>query len=182
MGNPKLKIPLSAIIFIFVLAGIIIVFYSGNNLVEALRVPNEDMRPALMRGDAVFINKAAYRKSAPLRGDVIAFHCPYDSKKISIQRIAGLSKEALEIKEGRLVINKRIIQQPEALAKIHYLNSGDYGREGQTVMVAGNNYYVLGDNSAASRDSRHWGFVPREYIIGRVARIYLPLGRLMHSK
>ncbi|MDP1854133.1 MAG: signal peptidase I [Candidatus Omnitrophota bacterium] len=59
----------------------------------------------------------------------------------------------------------------------YYYNRGDYGQMNNPVTVPEGQYYVLGDNSASSNDSRYWGFVPKENLIGKIYKIYWPLNR-----
>ena len=61
---------------------------------------------------------------------------------------------------------------------VYYYNAGEYGKEGQVVKVPEGSYYALGDNSMSSRDSRFWGFVPKQNMIGKAIFIYWPLYRM----
>jgi signal peptidase I len=60
----------------------------------------------------------------------------------------------------------------------YYYNRGDFGQEGKKIKVPENNFFVLGDNSGSSADSRYWGFVPRKNILGKAMVIYWPLQRI----
>ena len=60
----------------------------------------------------------------------------------------------------------------------YYYNRGDFGVEGEKIIVPKDNYFVLGDNSASSKDSRYWGFVPRDNILGEAIVIYWPPNRV----
>ena len=81
--------------------------------------------------------------------------------------------ENLEIKDGAIYINDNKINNP-SIARIFYYNQGDYAEEGKKINVPMNKYYVLGDNSISSLDSRFWGFVNMDDIMGKVTKIYWP--------
>jgi signal peptidase I len=89
----------------------------------------------------------------------------------------GLPNETIEIRNGKILINGVAIQEPAVLTKIHYYNRGAYGDKGQVIEIPADSYYVLGDNSSASRDSRYWGFVPKKYLEGKAYKIYFPFNR-----
>ncbi|MFH0732658.1 MAG: signal peptidase I [Candidatus Omnitrophota bacterium] len=162
-----------AIIIAFILAMIIRTF-----VVQAFKIPTGSMRPTLIEGDRILVNKFIYRFKEPKRGDVIVFRYPEDRKKDFIKRVVAVPEETLEIKDGNIWINGELAQEPEQVRKIYYYNQGPYGRERETIKVPKDNFFVLGDNSGSSRDSRYWGFVTRKEILGQAMVIYWPLTRL----
>ena len=83
----------------------------------------------------------------------------------------------MEIKNGRIFINDNIIEDKN-VTKNYYYNRGDYGDLDQQIKIPEGNLFALGDNSANSRDSRYWGFVPRNYMIGKAILIYWPPYRM----
>jgi len=99
-----------------------------------------------------------------------------------VKRCIGLPGETVEIKDGHIYINDRLLTGPEPIPHIYYTNvpegRGLYGHVGQKFKVPENCYFMLGDNSVNSRDSRMWGFVPFRNIKGRAFFIYLPLKRI----
>lgn len=163
-------------IFIFNPSGM--VYYSlRTNVVQPFTIPSASMRHTLIEGDRFLVDKAVYKKSGPKRGDIVVFHHPTDAEKIFVQRVAGLPTETLEIRDNRLLINGSFLKEGERLAELPYFNEGEYGKKGQVVKIPQECFYVLGDNSSESRDSRFWGFVPRKNIIGRAYKIYYPFKR-----
>lgn len=163
--------------FVFSPFNTIVAYYIRNNVVQAFKIPSATMQPTLIEGDRILVDKTIYRKSEPKRGDLVIFIYPEDPKRIFVKRLVGLPGETIEIKNGRLLINGDVIHKYETLAKIHYYNKGDYGKEGEAVGVPDDSYYVLGDNSAYSLDSRYWGFVHRKYLLGKAYKIYFPFDR-----
>lgn len=150
--------------------------YIRNNLVQAFKIPTRTMKPTLMEGDLILVDKAIYKKSEPKRGDVIVFIYPEDTKKKFVMRLVGLPGETVEIKNGEVLINGIILSEPSFTNKYYY-NRGNYAKEGQPIKIPADSYFVLGDNSSLSKDSRYWGFVPKKYLIGKVNKIYYPFER-----
>ena len=102
----------------------------------------------------------------------------YASRYI-VKRLIGLPGDKVSIKDGDVLINGKTLEQPAVIKNFSYYNAGDLGKEGSSIVVPEDSYFVLGDNSANSVDSRFWGFVPREKIEGKVFVIWWPLKRIM---
>lgn len=182
-----------SIVIAFVLAMFIRTFF-----IQAFKIPSGSMIPTLEIGDRLMVNKLRYGPkltvryggkifftmkrlpgfSKPQRGDIIVFIYPEDPKRDFIKRLIAFGGESIEIREGDIYINGRRIDDPAIKKNYYYNKPGNYGREGQIVKVPEGYVYVLGDNSASSHDSRFWGFVPQENIIGRAEFIYWPFDRL----
>ena len=150
--------------------------YIKNNISQAFKMPTRAMEPTLIAGDAILVDKNIYNKSKPKRGDIVVFAYPEDTKKMFVSRLVGLPGEIIEIKGGSVIVNEKPISEVAFVNKYYY-NMGDYAKEGQQVKIPSNSYFVLGDNSKNSRDSRHWGFVPNKNLIGKVYKIYYPFNR-----
>ncbi len=173
-----------SIFIAFILAMFIRTFF-----IQAFKIPSGSMRMTLIEGDRLMVNKLRYGPKVPFtkkripgltqpkRGDVIVFVYPEDPKKDFIKRLIALGGETVEIRDGHIYINDEIFNDPR-LDHLYYYNQGTYGEEGEKVKVPEGSVYVLGDNSASSRDSRYWGFVPNENIVGRAEFIYWPLNRM----
>ena len=99
------------------------------------------------------------------------------SAKDYIKRLIGLPGETIEIRNGDIYIDGRLVDNSQ-IRKGIYLNEGPYGQSEQIVEIAKNSYYCLGDNSSSSRDSRYWGFVDKKYLIGKAMLIYWPINRM----
>lgn len=142
------------------------------------KIPSSSMRPTLVEGDRIFVNKFIYRFREPQRAEVIVFKFPLNPKRVFIKRLVAFGGEGVEILDGKLFIDNKSITHPETLSKRDYYNRGDFGREGEPVKVPEHSFYVLGDNSKNSRDSRYWGFVPEKNLIGKASFIWWPPSRL----
>ena len=147
-------------------------------VVQAFKIPTGSMRPTLMEGDRILVNKFIYKFKEPKRGEVIVFISPEDKKKDFIKRLVGLPNEKVQISNGAILINDNAPAEDVILKRQHYYNRGDFGLEGQAVTVPNDAYYVLGDNSISSRDSRYWGFMPKKYLLGKAMLIYWPPNRI----
>jgi signal peptidase I len=146
-------------------------------IIAPFKIPSGSMRQTLIEGDRILVNKFLYRFKEPARGDIIVFRFPENPKRPFIKRLIGLGGDTIEIKEGRLVING----QPDPAvgpSTTYYYNQGQFGQEGLPTRVPENMYFVLGDNSASSHDSRFWGFVPKRFLIGQAICIFWPPTRL----
>ncbi len=140
------------------------------------KIPSGSMRPTLIEGDRILVNKFIYRFRPPQRGDIIVFRYPDDIKRPFIKRLAALGGDTVEITDGKVYVNGALFEGPPG-SGAQYYNQGPYGQQGQTISVPEGSLYVLGDNSASSHDSRFWGFVPRRLVIGRAMVIFWPVTR-----
>jgi len=170
---------------VLLIVGIIIVFWlrPGEALisnyipkVQTYRIPSGSMRPMLQAGDRLLADKAIYEKSEPQRGDIIVFKYPQDPNRDFVERLIAFGGETLEIREGNIYVDGQLANDPRIKNRFYY-NRGDYGQAGSPVKVPEGYYYVLGDDSASSHDSRFWGFVPQENLVGKIYKIYWPLDR-----
>ena len=145
-------------------------------IAEARWNPSESMVPTLQKYDKLIVDKVSYHFDEPQRGDIIIFSPTETIKKDNpnlkdafLKRIIGLPGEKVEVKEGKVFINDRPLQENYIEAPPQY----QYG----PFTVPPNSYFVLGDNRNNSYDSHFWGFVPRENIIGRASEIFFPIER-----
>lgn len=176
---------IESIVIAFVLAMFIRTFF-----IQAFKIPSGSMRPTLLEGDRLMVNKIRYGPKIPFtkdkrlpgltkpqRGDVIVFVYPVDPSRDFIKRLVGLPGETVEIREGDIYVDGKRVEDPR-IRDTFYYNRGEYGKEGDAVTVPEGHYFVLGDNSGSSSDGRFWGFVPEENVIGRAEMIYWPFNRM----
>jgi signal peptidase I len=173
-----------SLIIAFVLAMVIRFF-----IVEPFKIPSGSMRTTLLEGDIILVNKFIYGAKIPFtnirlpavrkpkRGDVVVFIYPEDPKKNFIKRLVAVEGETIEIKNGSLYVNDTLVTEP-GFSQRYYYNRSEYGKEGQKILVPKDSFFVLGDNSASSQDSRYWGFVPKENMLGEAILIYWPFKRI----
>jgi len=156
---------------------------------QAFKIPTGSMRLTLLEGDLILVNKFIYGAKVPFthyrlpalrqprRGDVVVFIYPEDRKKDFIKRLAGLPGETIEIKGGSIYVNDKPAPEP-IFNQVYYYNRGEFGAEGQKIVVPADSYFVLGDNSVSSKDSRYWGFVPKDDLLGQAMIVYWPPQRI----
>lgn len=173
-----------SVVVAFIIAMVIRTF-----LFQPFKIPSGSMRMTLIEGDRLFVNKLDYGPLIPFtktrikgfgqprRGDVIVFRYPVTRDKDFIKRLIAFGGETVEIRDGKIYINDEPVNDLP-LAKFHYYNEGEFGAPGQKIVVPPGQFFVLGDNSASSRDSRYWGFVPEYYVIGKAELIFWPLNRI----
>jgi signal peptidase I len=161
-----------------VVIAVILALIIRTFIVQAFKIPTGSMRPTLMEGDRILVNKFIYKFKNPQREDVIVFLSPEDKKKDFIKRLVGLPGDVVEISNGAIFINGKAVDTDSIMREVYYYNRGDFGQEGQFIKVPDDAYYVLGDNSISSRDSRYWGFLPKKYLIGKAFLLYWPPTRI----
>ncbi len=148
-------------------------------LLGPYKIPTGSMRVTFLEGDRIFVDKITYRFHSPERGDIIVFKYPLDRKKDFVKRLAGLPGDTLEIREGKLIVNGKPLEEAPFSEHYYYNREDwDYAKAGQVIHVPLDSYFALGDNSAQSSDSRNWGFVPKKNLIGRAFCIWWPLNRI----
>ena len=143
------------------------------------KIPTGSMKPTFMEEDKIFVDKLSYRFHAPKRGDIIVFKYPLDRKKDFVKRLAGLPGESIEIRKGVLMVDGKPMTDPPFSWNTYYNVEGwEYGKSGQVIRVPDGHYFALGDNSAHSADSRQWGFVPKNDLVGKAFMIWWPPKRI----
>ena len=124
------------------------------------------------------MNKFIYRFKPPQRGDIVVFKYPEEPKKDFIKRLVAFGGETVEIRDGKIFVNDRLLDDPETFGKFTYFNHDPFGGPNEKIKVPKDSYYVLGDNSANSKDSRYWGFVPKKNLRGKALFRWWPPRRI----
>jgi signal peptidase I len=162
-------------------------------------VPTGSMRPTVLEGERVFVNRAAYdlkipfttvrlaQWSDPSRGDIVVLYSPHDGVRL-LKRVVGVPGDRIEMKDNRLIVNgtEAIYKETatrdrnatvlrETVDRREHLVAVSEDRTSSStfgpVTVPSGQYLVMGDNRDHSFDSRYFGFVPRSEILGRATRI-----------
>jgi len=157
-----------------VLAGVTIIFIR-HFLFKPFYVKGASMEPNFHEREYLIIDELSYRFRPPERGEVVVFRYPDDPKEYFLKRIVGLPGERVKIAEGKVIIYNK--EYPEGMVvDENYL--GEVPTRGEKITSLGEDqYYVLGDNRDNSFDSRRFGAVDKEAMVGRVWLRGWPLNR-----
>ncbi len=129
-------------------------------LVQLSVVPSPSMVPTLAVGDRLFVNRAIYRFYNPHRGDIVVFKSPFGDDRDFVKRCVGLPGDTLEVKDGDVYINGKLLIIPGVNIQYDRLSF-------QKIQIPKDAYFMMGDNRANSYDSRYWGFVERKDVLGK---------------
>ncbi len=175
-----------------IVIAVILALFIRTFVVQAFKIPTGSMENNLLIGDHLLVNKFVFGpagspiESALLperqirRGDIIVFKYPEDRERDFIKRVIGLPGETLEVKDKRVYINgKRIdepyvhfLEPPQGAAAFSEVTSYDLRERYGPITIPADKYFVMGDNRDNSQDSRYWGLLPREDVKGRAVMIY----------
>lgn len=165
-----------------------LIFVALQVTTQTFRIVGPSMRPTLVSGEYVLVNKVVYANAgrvalassadeavverqyffrAPQRGDVIVFHPPGGEESDFVKRIIGIPGDEVDIRDRQVYVNGKLVQET--------IETSPGGTLTYPVEVPADQYFVLGDNRAQSNDSRAWGFAHADQIIGRVMIRYWPI-------
>ena len=149
-----------------VLPAIVIAVLINLFLAQATRMYGHSMEPNLHTDQRLVVEKVSYRLHAPRRQDVVVLHIPNRGPELLIKRVIALPEETIEIKDGAVYIDGQRLDEP-------YLNVETRGSYGPRTIPPGH-IFVMGDNRGASNDSRSFGPVPIDQVVGRAWVSYWP--------
>ncbi len=155
----------------------IIVIPVRTFIFQPFLVRGSSMEPNYHQGDYLLVDQLSYRFRNPERGEVVVFHSPVPPQRRYIKRIIGLPGEAVFLEDGVIYIEKggeRVSLDEDDYLQIETPGSFE-------IFLGDDEYFVLGDNRGASLDSRSWGNLPGENIIGRVGFQLSPFSTLAHT-
>lgn len=138
------------------------------------QVKGASMEPNFHDGEYILTNKFLYNFQDPKRGDVIVFKSPQNPEIDFIKRVIGLPGDRVKLSNNKFFINGIEVQEPY-LAKEVYTYNGNFLKDGTESVVPKDHYFVSGDNRPRSSDSREWGPIVRDSIIGKSQLRYWPL-------
>ena len=169
----------------------VVVFMLLQTTVRNFKVEGSSMDPTLEGGQYLLVNRLVYLRvdlqrlskivpfwqdeedspryaiHAPKRGEIIVFQFPRDPSKDFVKRVVGLPGEVIEMKDGKVLVDSIVLEEP-------YLTAKDNSNQSPVQLEEGE-YYVLGDNRSHSNDSRNWGPVPEANLRGKVWMVYWPV-------
>ena len=151
---------------------IFVIFYLF--LFQPHQVKGKSMFPAFEDAEYLLTNKITYRFNNPQRGDIVIFKSPQNKKFDYIKRIIALPGEKINLKDGKVFINSSYLNESAYLAKDIYTKGSNFLPEEEELEIPKNQYFLIGDNRLHSSDSREWGFITRENIIGKAWLRYWP--------
>lgn len=192
-----LKETIETIVFVIVMV-IIIRFFIG----EIRWIPSASMHPTLIEGDRVFVERLSRFYSSPQRGDIMVFYPPSEELKTDplsvfqrltgfackdiayIKRVIGLPGDRLEIVQNtdgttQVILNGKPLKETYILNSTDYIPCNNEMYCGPFIIPDGE-YFMLGDNRGNSQDSRFWGFLPKERLIGKAKVLFWPLNRVKY--
>jgi signal peptidase I len=111
-------------------------------------------------------------------GDVIVFNAPPEPDKDYIKRVIGVSGDTIMIKDGKVYLNGKQLDESKYLGPDVRTYGGAFLKDTEPVKVPSNEFFVMGDNRMYSSDSREWGFVKRSEIVGKSGFVYWPINRI----
>ena len=175
-----------------IVIAVILALFVRTFVVQAFKIPTGSMENNLLIGDHLLVNKFVFaptataleRAALPVRpihrGDVLVFKFPEDPERDFVKRVIGLPGEKLEMREKRIFINDKpldepyvhFLEPPAVPSAFHETTSADLRERYGPVTIPADQYFMMGDNRDNSQDSRYWGYLPRSYVKGRALMVY----------
>ncbi len=151
----------------------ILMFLVIRFAVQNFNIEGTSMEPSLHNQELILVDKWTYLFRPPARGDVIVFIAPPQPSQDYIKRVIGLPGDTITILDTTVIVDGVTLKE----TYVDPINQGNmYNYKSiHNMVVPPNDYFVLGDNRKGSSDSRDWGFVPKNNIVGRAAIVYWPL-------
>jgi signal peptidase I len=136
---------------------------------QVARVEGHSMAPTLADQDRLIVNKLAYRIGEPHLSDIVMLYYPNDPNKSFVKRVIAEEGDQVRIVDGKVYRNDILLD--DSFVPPDYRSHDDWGPQ----VIPEGYYFVMGDHRNNSSDSRHWGYVPKKYIIGKVQLRWWPL-------
>ncbi len=146
---------------------IVLAFFISEMFADKITIAGHSMEPAIMQEEVVLVDKLSYEFISPKRGDIISFYLSddVDNEQVYVKRIIGLPGETVQIKDGYVYIDDKIIDKSSEIYKASIAGIAE-----DEIILGENEYFVLGDNRASSEDSRfdNVGLVNISQVEGKV--------------
>lgn len=163
---------LETVVFIGSLFIVIYLFILTPN-----QVKGASMEPTFQSGDYILTSRVTYKMRSYHRGDVIVFKAPRNPDIEYIKRIIGLPGDKIMIENGNIFVNDKLLQENYIAARTNLWESG-FAKEGSLITIPDNEIFVMGDNRPRSSDSREFGPVSADSVIGNVFYRYFPSSKV----
>jgi signal peptidase I len=153
-----------------IIVSLVIILPIRYFIIQPFYVKGASMEPNFHDHEYLIIDEISYRFKAPQRGDIVVFRYPYDPQEYFIKRVIGLPGEKVAIKDGSIYIFNEKNPNGEKLDEKAYLDASvqTYDLKEATVELTKDEYFVMGDNRNASKDSRSFGPLNKSFLTGRV--------------
>jgi signal peptidase I len=173
------------------LIALIIAIIVRSFFLQAFKIPSSSMEPTLLIGDHLLVNRLSYVVKVPFadtvlfhlgrpeRGDVVVFRYPEDRDKDFIKRVIATEGDTVEIKDKVIFVNGKRIEDPWGFFQDTNIVPGYVARKDNLAptKIPKDSFFVMGDNRDRSLDSRFWGFVKRDDLVGRALILYFSWDR-----
>ncbi len=146
---------------------------SPAKIYKSYRFSSGSMQPTIHSGDRVMVRFGVYQTRAPERGELVVYEYPLDPSRDFMHRVVGLPGETLRIVDRQVFVNDEPLEEPYAYLSESTAVFADARRDNMpAVVVPRGHYFVMGDNRDNSLDSRFWGPLPVDNLLGRVLYVY----------
>lgn len=155
------------LLVVILIVGLLIILIELS--IGAVMIRGSSMEPNFHNGQSFYVNKLIYRFQVPKRGDVIVFRDYRNPNITSFKRVIGVPKDEVKIENGKVYLNTVELEEPylRGYFPTTIFQEG-FMKEGVSVLVPDDSYFVLGDNRFNSSDSREYGFVRKDNIVGKI--------------
>ena len=136
---------------------------------QVARVDGLSMAPTLQDHDRLIVNKLVYELGEPRPGDIVMLYYPVNPDKMFVKRVIAEEGDTVRIVDGLVYVND--IPLKDDYVPTEFRSHDDWGPQ----VIPEGYYFVMGDHRNNSSDSRHWGMVPKKYIIGKVQLRWWPV-------
>lgn len=178
-----------------IVIALIIAFFIRTFVIQAYKIPSGSMKPTLLVGDHILVNKFIYGIKVPYfrntlipikepeKGDIVVFIYPEDRSKDFIKRVIATSGDTVEIRNKKIYLNGRLFKDNKGVYVDNFILPGSVQPRDNfgPVTVPPSSLFVMGDNRDQSYDSRFWGFVDLKDVLGKAIVIYWSWDRENHG-
>jgi signal peptidase I len=164
----------------------IIAFFVRSFVIQAFKIPSSSMEPTLLIGDHLLVNRLSYVMKVPFtdkvifglgdpsKNDVIVFRYPVEPDKDFIKRVIATPGDTIEIRDKIIYVNGKKLDDKWGFYSDSLIVPGNINPRDNfgPLKVPKDSYFVMGDNRDRSLDSRFWGIVPKDHLVGRALILY----------